>query len=188
MDDQRNASLDEDIFDDEPVASGDQLRTILALVDQQTKLESEVAAAEATLKARKASLTNVSEKLLPDALANAKLSGLPLADGRVVKLEERMEISVPKKRLEEICTTLTDWGNSGLISNTIVVTVPKGADDKAAKIVEAAIAAGLDAERTKAVNSGSLKKVLRDRLKEGKATDLAFFGAFSLQRAVIDEK
>lgn len=183
-------TVDDDIFDDGTgsEASTDSLATIVALAERMTNLEGDVSKAKAHHDALVLAHREIAEKLLPDALANAKLKDLTLEDGRKLKLKEDLTISVPKKRLGEVVSWLRKDGNGDMVANVLTIDIPKGKDNVVAQLQDEASKLGFEATRTESVNSTSLKALLNRKLKDGISVDLSFFGAFRLTRAEISEK
>jgi len=179
-----------------------QLNTIATLVDLQIAREGVVSKLEEQLKTAKASLLDISDKKLPEAMKAARTKVHVTDDGRKIELKEDMKISVPKKRLAEIVEKLRTWDCDDLIANTLTCEIDKGKDNLAAEVMSAAEALGLEMTRSQSVNSSSLKSMLKTRQKEaaegnkdknGKeiepVTDetLTFFGAFPFTTVKITQ-
>lgn len=186
-------------LEDTEVAGEAELLTVSNLVALQLTREGEVSRLEAELKAAKADLLDISDRKLPEALKNARTKKFVTDDGKTVELKEELTISLPKKRNDEIIAKLVSWDFGDLVANTLTCDIEKGKDNLAGEIMEKANEIGLDMKRSQSVNAGSVKKVLKDRMKdcaEGKkdkdgkpleAVDLGFFGAFEVTRAKITQ-
>lgn len=164
-----------------------QLSNISRLVALQRTYEGDVDALEAKLKDAKAKLNKVRDTDLPEAMKAAKTKLFVTDDGKKVELKDEMTISIPKKRLSEILEKLREWDFADLIQNSLTCTLEKGQDNVAAQLQAAAEELGLTMERSETVNSGSVKKILSDKMKAGEDVDLGFFGAFNVTRAKITE-
>lgn len=149
-----------------------------ALAEEQLRREAAVDAAEEAVKAAKKALNEIALDKLPVSMVAAGVKSFTLDNGRVVSLGEKMHISVPKKRKDEIIKRLREMEQADLITNVVTVDVPRGKDNEVSRLMETAAEIGLDAVRAEDVNSGTLKALLTKRRESGEhSDDLAFFGA-----------
>lgn len=186
-------------LEDTEVAGEAELLTVSNLVALQITREAVVSRLEAELKEAKKELLDISDTKLPEAMKNARTKKFVTDDGATVEVKEELTISLPKKRNDEIIAKLVAWDFGDLVANTLTCDIEKGKDNLAGEIMAKAAEIGLEMTRSKSVNAGSVKKVLKDRIKdcaEGKkdakgkpleAVDLTFFGAFEVTRAKITQ-
>lgn len=165
----------------------EQLTTIANLMALQIVREGAVAKLEAELKEAKTSLNDIRDKQLPDIMKNAKCKLYVDDEGRKLELKDEMTISLPKKRLDEIIKKMREWGFEDLVSNVLTCTLEKGQDNMAGAIMGEAEKLGLSMTRTENIAAGSVKKVIKDKRKDGEDVDLTFFGAFEVMRAKITQ-
>lgn len=175
---------------DELAAEGEKapstnLADIRALAMKQLELEAELAAAEAKVKDTKAKLTKVSEGELPAALKAAGIPSFTLANGMTVSYEEDMKISLPKVRLDKIIAQMKAWGFEANVSNVLTIDLGKGNDNAVKAMKALAEEIGVEATLAQDIPAGTVKKVLKQRAKEGKSDDLTFFGAFDFTKATV---
>ena len=161
------------------------LAEVRALADKQLKLEADVARIEATLKTAKGDLRKVQEGDLPAALKAAGIPSFTLDNGMTVSYDEDLKISVPKARKEAIIKLMKEWGYEGNVSNTLTADLGKGNDNAVKALVAAAEEMGVTVTVSQDIPTGTVKKALNTRAKEGKNDDLAFFGAFSFTKSTV---
>lgn len=175
-----------EIEDEFMEATDGELLSISKLAMLQLALEAKVDACEEALKQAKSDLRRVQEGQLPEAMLKARQTEFTLDDGRKVKLDRGISISVPKKRLPEICDWLVDQNRPDMISDTATIDFGKSNDNQVKALKAFADDAGLTAVLTRSVNSGSLKSLLKKMQEAGELDkDLEFFGAYDWKKAVI---
>ena len=128
--------LTEDILDDilggealktfSVEATDGEIRRIAELANKQLDLERSVASLEETLKAEKEKLRVVQEHDLPDALAEAGISEMKLADGSRVKAEPFVTAHISKANVDEAHAWLIDNGFGQLIKREVVAKFGRG--------------------------------------------------------------
>jgi hypothetical protein len=176
--------LDELADEGQKVASTD-LKDVKALAMKQLELEGFVAKAEASLKTAKGELEKIQLNQLPAALKAAGIPSFTLENGMVVSYAEDMKVSVPKARKDAIIKKMKEWGYSGNVANTITIDLGKGDNNTGAVILDHAKELGVEATMAEDIPTGTVKKALNARIKEGKNDDLAFFGAFSFTKSTV---
>lgn len=178
------SDLDELAEEGQKVASTD-LKDVKALAMKQLELEGVVAKREQELKAAKADLEKIQLGQLPAALKAAGIPSFTLENGMIVSYDEDMKVSVPKARKASIIKKMKEWGYSANVANTITIDLGKGDNNTGAVIIDHAQELGVDATLTEDIATGTVKKALNARIKEGKNDDLAFFGAFSFTKSTV---
>lgn len=175
---------------DEIAAAGEEttttdLKAISALALKQLELEAVVAKKTQELKDATEALRKVQEGELPAALKAAGMTTFGLSNGMTVSYDEDLKISVPKARKAAIIELMKEWGYDGNVSNTLTIDLGKGNDNAAKSLIEAAKEMGVPATLEEDIPTGTVKKALTKRIKEGKSDDLAFFGAFQFTKATV---
>jgi hypothetical protein len=170
--------------------SKNSLEEIAAMVKRQLELEGVVAKLEAELKVAKAELLSISDSKFPDMMEAAGMSQSAMDDGTIVKLDRKLECSVPKKaeRFAEITTWLSKNEGGHLIGDTITVDLGKNSDNARPALVAEIEKLGFTPISERKVNTASLKKFIDDGIKEGKTLpELSFFGAHRVRRVKITQ-
>jgi hypothetical protein len=158
---------------------------VAALALKQLELEADLAKLEAAAKEKKAELAKVQDQDLPAALKAASIKTFQLSNGMTVSLEEDLKVSVPKKNKHPVIKHMTEWGYEAAVENVLTIDLGKGNDNAAKALMASAKEMGVDANLSQDINTGTVKSVLRQRLKEGKSDDLSLFGAFQFTRATV---
>lgn len=178
------SDLDEFTADGQEVATTD-LASITALAYKQLEIEGEIDKLEAALKTKKEALRKVAEGALPAALKAARMTTFGLDNGMTVGYEEDLKIAVPAGKKAAVIAKMKEWGYSGDVSNVLTVDLGRGNDNAAKSITAHAEEMGVKAILTEDINSGTVKKALRKRIKEGIQDDLGQFGAFAFTKATV---
>lgn len=160
------------------------LASVRALAHKQLELEAVVAKHEAALKTAKADLRKIQEGELPGALKAAGMPSFTLDNGMTVAYTEDMKVSVPAARKAAIIKKMKEWGYEGNVANTLTIDLGKGNNTGAVLVAEAK-KLGVEATIAEDIPTGTVKKALKARAKDGKNDDLAFFGAFEFTKSTV---
>lgn len=161
------------------------LADVRALAMKQLDLEGQVARAEAALKKAQTELLKISDRELPAALKAAGIPSFVLDNGMKVAYKEDLKISLPKKNMDAILKNMRDWGYAANVSSTLTIDLGKGNDNAKKSLEVQATEMGLTVDSAETIAAGTVKKVLNQRIDEGKSDDLSLFGAFPFTRATV---
>lgn len=165
--------------------TADKLQSVSELVLEQLAAEGEVAVLEQQLKDAKERLRRVAEVKLPDALAEARTGEFKTDDGIKVAVKDDLAVSIPKKN-KQLCN---DWLRKhdlgDLIAPKVEVTLLKGQDNVAARLLSFLDAEGFSYVREDAANTGSVKAALKRKIEAGEEVPLEMFGGHLCRKAVI---
>lgn len=159
-------------------ASDGEIRRIAELANKQLDLERRVGELEEMLKAEKERLRVVQEHDLPDALAEAGISEMKLADGSRVKAEPFVTAHISKAKADEAHTWLIDNGFGELIKREVVAKFGRG-DDKFEKAKAALLAEGVVPDTKEAVHHSTLRAFAREQIEKGTDIPTDLFGLYS---------
>lgn len=176
--------LDELAEEGQKVPSTD-LKDVKALAMKQLELEAIVAKREAELKEAKAELDKIQLGQLPAALKAAGIPSFTLENGMVVGYAEDLRVSLPKVRKDAIIAKMKEWGYSANVSSILTVDLGKTGNNTGAVLMDKAKELGVEATVASDIPTGTVKKALNARIREGKNDDLAFFGAFPLTKSTV---
>lgn len=165
-------------------ASDEEIRRIAELANKQIGLLREVQALEEQLKVTKEYLRNVQEHDLPDALAEAGVSEIRLADGSRVKAEPFVNASISKTKQEEAHQWLIDNGHGDIIKREIQCRFGKG-DPNFDKVLKAINAVGLNPETKESVHHMTLKGFAREQIENGADIPVDLFNLYTGFKATI---
>ncbi len=159
-------------------ATDGEIRRIAELANKQLDLERSVASLEETLKAEKEKLRVVQEHDLPDALAEAGISEMKLADGSRVKAEPFVHAHISKANVDEAHAWLIDNGFGELIKREVVAKFGRG-DNKFEKAKAALIAEGIVPDTKEAVHHQRLRAFAKEQIEKGTDIPTKLFGLYS---------
>tara|TARA_S200002703_G_C3768016_1_gene236435 strand:+ start:711 stop:1289 length:579 start_codon:yes stop_codon:yes gene_type:complete len=180
--------LDKDILDD--ILGGEAINTlaveatdgeihrIAELANKQLELERGVTTLELELKAKKEELRSVQEHDLPDALAEAGVSEIRLADGSRVKAEPFVTAHISKAKADEAHMWLIKHGFGDIIKREVTAKFGKN-DDKWKLAVEALQAKGIEIDTKEAVHHSTLRAFAKEQMEQGTDIPVDLFGLYS---------
>lgn len=175
------------MYEDEPQIgpTADQLRAISDLTAKQLRLEDELAQAEEVVKKLKKDLDKVQMVDLPDAMAAAGCTAFVTGDGNGITIKKDISASVPEAKRAEVCAWLRAHDFGDLVSEDVTVSFGKGREADALELVSELAARNLIPVRKTAVNTASLKALIREQLAAGIDMPLDLLGAYEWKKAQI---
>lgn len=175
-------------FEDNTVASDEQIKVISNLIKLQVVHECKVASAEATLKEAKKQLRKVAEIDLPDAMTAAGMALFKTDNGLLVEISEKMTASISAKNKPAAIQWLMEHDLESLIKENVVVPFDKGEAEKVKNFVEMLEANGVsDFSVAPTINTASVKSSLKELIEEGVDVPNDTFGLFFFKQAIIKE-
>lgn len=165
---------------DLPAPSSDKLEQLTKLAEHQQELEERAAQKEEEHKAAKALLRDVAEQQIPPLMAECNLKTFTTASGITVKVEEDLRVSVPKKNVPQCMAWLEGNGLASIIKRAFTIRFGRD-DERWANKFERDCKQRkkpLDIERTRKVESSTLKKNLNQLREQGVDVPLKLFGAY----------
>lgn len=144
----------------------------------------------------------LSERVIPELLAEEGLDGLSLDDGRKLSIKSDVRASIPSlsgamrekdparreamlARREEALRFLVDSGNGGLIKSELSVGFGQGELARAEELSAALEAQGFAPSLAETVNAQSLSAFVREQLEQGSDLPLEALSVSVLKRTVI---
>lgn len=174
------------IFEDDAIASDEELSKVASLARTQRDQEQRVATIEAQLKVAKNNLRKTCEDLLPTLLTELGLASITLADGSQVVIDETLYASIAKKNKIKAAQWMADHGQGSLVRNDVNLTLGTGEQEKLIRLT-----AMLDSTEfseyslTSSMNTGSVKAVIKELLEQGVDVPLELFGAHYVRKSII---
>jgi hypothetical protein len=173
-----------------PALNTDQtISTLASLAQRQVALEDEIADLERRTKEAKADLFKIQHGELPDAMREAGVANLTMADGGEVDVTNFVSANITKENEPKAHSWMMENGHGDLIKRQIGVNV--GTDsNKAGMIIDALHALQLDlpVNDKATVHGSTLKKFVREQVAEGVPIPLKLFGAFVGHKSTIKRK
>jgi hypothetical protein len=164
------------------------LKTVSELAKIQLEIEDEIAGLNAALENANDRLTQVKTKDLPDAMIALGCKAYTLVDGSTIKIEPKYGASISDERREPAHAWLRANKHGDLIKNVVTISLGKGEDEKAAKIVAWLKKKEIDHEQKEAVHPMTLKAFVREQLEASKTIPMDLFGAHVVDVAKIEMK
>jgi hypothetical protein len=176
-------------FDEVITPDASQLKSIETLVQQAYRLMATIDTHEAALKAAKADLTNLTHKLIPDAMAAAGTSDFTTNNGVKVAIKEILSGTLPKEpttRAEALKWLDENEGRS-IIKGTLTAEFERGEGnlEKRNRAAEALSSLQVDFVEQESVHPQTLAAFARERIKNGEEVPLELLGLYSGRMAKI---
>lgn len=168
-----------------PAINNEQLQMIADLADQQRTLEERITKGEVYLAQLKESLREISDKRLPNAMAEVGMSEFKLADGTKITIKDEVYCSIPKENPGPAFAWLRENNFDSLIKNEIMVSFGKGQDEDAIKVAHLIADAGFRPEQKQTVHPMTLKAFIKEQMGKGTDVPLEAFGAYAVARAKV---
>jgi hypothetical protein len=174
--------------DAKQTAEGGDLATLSNLARQQREAEIAVEAAEAVLKQAQSRLKDLAEHQIPLLMEKLQLKAVWTTDGFLVKLKKQLRISVPKERSNEACDWVENNGGADLVKRAFHIMFGRDEDGWANKFERdlRQRKKPLRVDRTKKVESSTLKAFLEGKLEAGTDVPLETFGGYFQKESIIE--
>ena len=145
---------------------------VTTIADQCQKLknlEDDINRAEEHVSNLKAMARDISERVIPELLAEQGLSSLKLADGSSVTVKREYRCTLPKddNRREEAYNWLRENGLGDIIKNNVSVTFGRGEDNKAQQLLDLAASNGFEPQQKADVAWNTLTALFQERVESG---------------------
>lgn len=165
-------------------ASDDEIRRIADLANKQLSLQQQVLDLEEQVKAAKEELRVVQEHDLPDAMAEAGVSEIKLADGSRVKTEPFVNASITKAKADDAHAWLIDNGHGDLIKREVMAKFGRN-DANWQVAIEALEAKGIEITCKEAVHHMTLKAFAKEQIEQGTDIPVDLFNLYTGFKASI---
>lgn len=167
---------------------GQNLRAVLTShADEVDKLAIEIEALEELLTEAKSKLRELTQFTIPQLLDGLEGS-ITLDDGRKVEVKETVRASIKNENKPAAMQWLRENGHDSIIKNQIIVSLGKGREEEARKIMDfAAQFEGTNVKNDKSVHAQTLGAWVREQLKAGVPIPHEVFGVFKQSTTKIKE-
>ena len=145
---------------------------VTTIADQCQKLknlEDDITRAEEHVSNLKAMARDISERVIPELLAEQGLSSLKLADGSSVTVKREYRCTLPKDdfKREGAYKWLRENGLGDVIKNNVSVTFGRGEDNKAQQLLDLAASNGFEPQQKADVAWNTLTALFQERVESG---------------------
>ena len=159
------------------VVKNDSLTAISDLARQALVLEREIADLEEVVKERKATLNELTDFRIPEALREIGMSKFEMTDGSVIEVKQFYGASIPADRRGEAYEWLRQHGYDDIIKNTVSVQFGRGEDEQAGKLLDLVRNEGLIPDQSEKIEPMTLKAWVREMVEQGVEFPSELFGA-----------
>jgi len=166
--------------------TNEQIGEISSLAELQRKQEADVEDLEKRLKTALAALRQTQEQDLPAAMLAAGMEQFKTTGGVSIGIKETLYASIPKAKRPAAVAWLLEHNQESLVKEDVVIPFDKGDHQKVGELVSLLEQAGYDQfSVNEAINTGSVKAMIREMLENGDDVPLDTFGAYFHRKAVI---
>ena len=178
------AEMEADALDPTTIPSDVNLAGLAGLVQEQLRLEEQVAKTDDLLKSLKADLLKHQTLTLPEAMMELNVQEWTTTDGDKVKCEPFVGAHISAAKKDDAHTWLRNNNFADLIK--VKTTVDTGRDlDSLDNLKTVLIDAGYDSSTVEGVHNGTLKVWGREQVTAGVPIPLERFGAYLGQKTTI---
>jgi len=161
------------------------------LAARQAELEEEHAKKVAEAKAKERELNEVRDRLIPDLLDELGFGGGAtdvVVGGWKVELKNELRLSVPKGKMLEACDWFEQHDLGGIVKRHVYANFVVGEEEEAAEALAALQRLRPQAALDRRIESGTMKKTIKELLASGEDVPLELFGAYHQRRAKVTRK
>lgn len=171
--------------DDELAVSREQLQPLAALVGHMVNQQKTVEQLEAQLKDAKKSLRRVEEIDIPTMMAEVGLEAVTMEDGSQLSIKEQLYASISAKHKAQAVDWLMNNGHESLVKEDVVVPFDRGQASEVAQLSRLLSDSGYTYKVSEAINTASVKALIKELLESGTDVPLDVFGAYFVRKAVL---
>ena len=163
----------------------DGLKTVSSLAQEVSNWEGKVAELDEQLKTAKAKLLELTDRDLPDMMAEVGITNFTLADGSKLEVKQTYGARIPVVHRDAAFAWLKEKGHDAIIKNLVSVPFGRGEDSLATDFINLAQKNGYAPDQKKEVHPQTLKAFVKEQLEKGQEVPMDLFGVFTGQRASI---
>ena len=163
----------------------DGLKTVSSLAQEVSNWEGKVAELEEQLRTAKAKLLELTDRDLPDMMAEVGITNFTLADGSKLEVKQTYGARIPVAHRDAAFAWLKEKGHDDIIKNLVSVPFGRGEDSLATDFINLAQKNGYAPDQKKEVHPQTLKAFVKEQLEKGQEVPMDLFGVFTGQRASI---
>jgi hypothetical protein len=163
----------------------DSLVSISDLAREALRVEREIEDLEIVLKERKATLAEMLDFRLPEALREINMVKFEMTDGSLIEVKQFYSASIPADRRGEAYEWLRQHGYDDIIKNTVSVQFGRGEDQQAEKLLNLVREEGLIPDQAQKIEPMTLKAWVREMVEQGNEFPTELFGAYAGWKAKI---
>ncbi len=161
------------------------LKTVSNLAAEVSNWERKVDELESALRAAKAKLLELTDRDLPDIMAEIGITDFTLSDGSKLEIKQTYGARIPVEHRDEAFAWLKEHGHDDIIKNVVSVPFGRGEDSNANDLMELVQENGYLPDQKKEVHPGTLKAFVKAELEKGNAVPMDLFGVYTGHRATI---
>jgi len=179
--------LNERILSERPQAAPDTLKEISRLATSAVNLERMISMGEEEMDKLRKQLNELRFNALPSLMLEAGMDSFRLTDGSTVKVEDYVQGSLPKDKVNRKAAIFVLEANGGeaLIKNQVVASFERKEHNAAIAIARELQDRGLDVSIMQDVHHSTLHAFVREKLRHGETIPYEKLGLFVGRRAVI---
>lgn len=160
-------------------------RRIANLASDQLRVGRLIAAAEKELAELAEEFREISERLLPDAMAEAGVTAFELTDGSKITVKPFYGASITAENQTPCHAWLEENGHGSLIQKVASVTLPKGDTEAQAEFFGHVKEMGLDSKTKEGVHASTLNAFVKEQVQAGADFPMELFKVFTGRKAKI---
>lgn len=161
------------------------VKRIANMAEEQLRLERLILKAEADLADLTAKHKEISERNLPDLMAEVGVSAFSLTDGSKITVKPFYAASISDENRTPCHVWLETSGNGSLIKKTVTVEMEKGDAETFSDVIQNLSVLGVGYKVKEAVHPSTLNAFVKDQIQNGEDFPADLFKVFSGRKAKI---
>ena len=162
------------------------LKEIVSLAQQQLSFEEAISQVENDLKNLTDRWRDLSEKIIPEKMAEMGLTEFKLESGSKITIKRHYFGSISGVNADKAFDWLKETGHDDIIKNKVTCDFGRGEEDKANELVEILKEHDVQFEAKKSVHPMTLKAFVKEQMTSGaEGFPLDLFGAHALDKSAI---
>jgi hypothetical protein len=160
-------------------------KRIANLASEQLRFARLIAAAEKDLAELNESFKEISERLLPDAMAEAGVTAFELTDGSKISVKPFYGASITAENQAPCHAWLEENGHGSLIKKGVSVDLEKGDTESFQSVTESLDELGVGYKVKEGIHASTLNAFVKDQVQSGVDFPMEMFKVFTGRKAKI---
>lgn len=141
-----------------------ELQQIQRIGETLKQRRNELQELETQVAAKKAEIEEIEERNLPAMMDELGIEGLDLQGGGRIEVKDFIQANVSQANKSEAFNWLRETQNDGIIKNQVIVSLDRGEDEKAKRIMEDLAARGVRFDHKESIHHATLKAFITEAL------------------------
>lgn len=167
------------------VPTNNELSEISRLAARQVALEKSIALMNDDLSQLNEELRNLTESLLPDAMAAVGMQKFTLEDGNNLTIKDEVFAAIRAEQTKGAVRWLEKQGLGDVVKDELKITLGRGETKLAPQFLKLADKLGVNATEKESIHASTLKALVKEQLAKGVQFPEEYFSIKEFKKSVI---